>query len=700
MENPATAGTEKIHRAAALIQMGRLDEAHQLLRDILARDEENIAAWELLSRATVNKGELTYILKHILEIRPDHPWAVKELDELEHPTPVGESSQPEAQVLQPVVFPSSPPVIQSPAIQSTAPDFATPEPAPPEPALPEPASPQTPSLQATQPVKKPVQKRRRKTPLVIFISGAMGVLCVALWGYYLMVLMGNYRLNVAGQMTQTAYALQQANCQVLIDQAMQAAGSSCDAIRGNSVCYGNFTIQSKLVSGSTDTFSTRGDIINIQDLQQLSASPLNLSNHQWGIAIFKVMANLPRSLPGENVTLMVFGNTTLDNQSPTLETFYFSSELGQVTCDKVPFDGITIDVPEGTGESFQINGTQLTLMGNASLKANQGGSMDVSLYSGSGKIVSNGQEQYFGAGQQVSVDLGGDNGMQAISVPSAPVPLSQADMQIACTMYGKFCNNAEITPVSAGQAQANIQDAFAPTATASPTPTRTATIAISDTPTTTPIPSMTGTPEPTPTGSRTPTRTATRTRTPTTAGGTILPTLTFSSTPTASNTPTVSDTPTNTATSAPTDTPSDTPTATDTGTATNTATTVPTSTPVLVVNIVEPPVGAHPLIGETNFEAQAWDPGYGSGPGDGIHYIDFWFTDSHGTSVPVLPDVGSPHSEYIHPYCAFGGGGSCPTMSTGAYNYLVAHPDTYYMYVKAYATHGGFSTVSISFIIP
>jgi len=84
------------------------------------------------------------------------------------------------------------------------------------------------------------------------------------------------------------------------------------------------------------------------------------------------MANLPRSLPGETVTLMLFGNTTLDNQSNNLEAFYFSSQLGQVVCDKVPFDGLKIDVPEGSGVQFKINGTELTLMGNASLKANKG----------------------------------------------------------------------------------------------------------------------------------------------------------------------------------------------------------------------------------------------------------------------------------------------------------------------------------------
>ena len=682
MDNPNYPSAEKIRQAVGFIRAGQKEQARLVLREILLNDSNNLTVWELLSRATNNQAELVYCLNHILSIQPGHAWARKELDKVEQPTFPADTLKQESK--------SSEDSKANLRDELGLSSLSTQAPLPVSPAP-----------QSSPPLKRPAKKKRRNLPLVLYISGALGVLCMALWGYYLLVLLGSQRMNSSQRLTQTADALQQANCQVLIDEAMQAAGTSCDKLGGNSVCYGNFTIQSKLVPGSTDPFSQRGDIINIRELQQLSASPLNISNHQWGIAIFKVMANLPRSLPGETVTLMVFGNTTLDNQSPSLETFYFSSQLGQVVCDKVPFDGITIDTPEGSGETFRINGTELTLMGNASLTANPGGNMNVSLYSGSGKIVSNGQEQYFGAGQRVSVELGGDNGMQAIGGPSAPVALSPAEMQIACTMYGKYCSAAEITPVSVEQAQANIQSGLG--ATPSITPTASLRPSASTTLTPTLTLTRTSTPTFTKTATRTLTRTATRTRTTTptrtatlvntaTASGTGIMTATgistFSPTPTPtfSLTPTPADTFTVTSsfTYTPTDITPDTPTYTPTYTATAT-----TSTPLFYVNINEPPSNGTPYstYDQTIFEAQAWDTSVGTGNGVGIRYVYFWFSDSSGDHVLGLPNDGSPVRQGHIKYCAFTGTTTCQSMDSDTFDSLVPG-DLYTMYVQVEATSG------------
>ena len=113
----------------------------------------------------------------------------------------------------------------------------------------------------------------------------------------------------------------------------------------------------------------------------------------------KSLPTCRRSLPGETITMVVFGNTTLDNQSGNMESFYFFSELGQIACEAVPFDGLMITSPDGSGLRINVNGAELTLMGSASLKAVKNGEMEVSIFSGAGKIVSNGEEQYFGAGE-------------------------------------------------------------------------------------------------------------------------------------------------------------------------------------------------------------------------------------------------------------------------------------------------------------
>ena len=331
--------------------------------------------------------------------------------------------------------------------------------------------------------------------------------------------------SLSSSLTGTAIAQNSASCQMLIDRAIQASGGYCGETNSNKVCYGNTTIKAELVPDATQRFSERGDIITVKELRRLSASPLKLETNEWGIAVFKLIANLPRSLPGETITMIVFGNATLDNDSgnsDSLESFYFSSELGQISCEKVPFDGLMINSPEGSGIQFKINGAELTIIGDASIKAIKNGEMEVSLYKGSGKIVSNGEEQYFGAGQKVKVELGGANGNQSISSPSEPDVLTQDEFDIACSLTGQFCSDIEITPISEDEAQGRVQSEITSTPTLIPTQTLTSipTITVEPTNTLLVLPSATLSPAPTATP-----KPPTATKIPPTQTKTSIPTL-------------------------------------------------------------------------------------------------------------------------------------------------------------------------------
>jgi hypothetical protein len=423
--------------------------------------------------------------------------------------------------------------------------------------------------------------------------GLLAMLCLGLGGFSL------YRTGyfpfLTTNITATAIAAENASCRILIEKAIQASGEYCNQIGPNEACYGNTTIKADLVSQATQRFSERGDVVDINQLQRLSAAPLNLTNNEWGIAIFKVMANLPRSLPGQTVKIVVFGNTRLDKNSPNLESFYFSSELGKIVCKKVPFDGLMISMPNGAGISFTVNGTQMTLMGNAGLTASQNGNMQVNIYNGAGVVEADGQQQYVGAGQSVTIPLGGPNGTDPTGPPSAPSPLSADDIQIICTMSGLYCSNSEIPTAAPGDAQATIEaglgitPTISPTRTVTPVPTRTGTVTLTVAlpPSATLSTTRTRTPSHTPTGTRTPTKTRTRTltltrsRTPTltkTVTRTPVLTGTFTSTPrmtpttsplpaftpgaTASHTATLPRMPTITLTPTQTDIPADTATST------------------------------------------------------------------------------------------------------------------------------------------
>ena len=468
MNNFGTSLNKLLKDATELLNAGRKNEARELLREALDLDRNNLTTWELLWRAANDSEEELISLKRILRINPNHVAARRRLAELQ-PAGLNKSDS-------------------QPLSRKTAP--------------------------------RATSRRNRQqagTWLLLFIGGLVAVLCVTITG--LALYRGRYiPFLFSSGLTATAMAEKNASCQALIDRTIQASANYCGDTASNTACYGNNKLKAELVPNVTQRFSERGDMIPVNELRRLSASPLNLDNNEWGIAVFKVLANLPRSLPGETVTMVVFGNATLDNQSgnsDSLESFYFSSELGQIVCEKIPFDGLMIRSPDGGGIRFAINGAELTLMGNASIKAVKNEEMEVSVYKGSARIVSNGQEQYFGAGQSTSVQLGGENGTQAISVPSEPRPIEGTDLTMACTMTGDYCSPSEIVAVSEAQAQAEIQSAITSTPTIIPTPTITRTPSPTEPPTFTLVVLPTATPSPTRTPTATLTKPPTRTRAPT-----------------------------------------------------------------------------------------------------------------------------------------------------------------------------------------
>ncbi|MEZ0395346.1 MAG: hypothetical protein ABWK53_02770 [Anaerolineales bacterium] len=447
---------EWLQQAARLLENGQKAQARQVIRQILLQDDQNITAWEYLSQACYTPQEEIDCLERILHLQPEHAEARRRLSLLRPPPPTV-------------------PPVANPAAAGDS-DL--------------PAPPASTAVQALSPKKPPLSRprKRRREPLAGLIAFCFFLSC-ALLGVTALYNAGIFSGGESGRSTASAAA----DCQRLIEQAMQASADLCERIGPNQVCYGNDTVEAELVPGDNLSFSQRGDVIQVQDLVRLSASPLDLAQQKWGIAIFRVTANLPRSLPGENVTLVVFGNTSLENPAPNLQSFYFSSELGQVVCEQVPFDGILISMPSGAGLRFSVNGAELTLMGSASLRATAGGEMVVSVYEGSASILADGHLVFFGAGQSVSVPLGGENGMEASGPPSEPLPLSESDLAVACTLSGQFCAPQDIQPVNPATAQAALATGLGPTpsqtagtptaraATATATPSRTATPTASST---------------------------------------------------------------------------------------------------------------------------------------------------------------------------------------------------------------------------
>jgi hypothetical protein len=210
-------------------------------------------------------------------------------------------------------------------------------------------------------------------------------------------------------------------CQVILTRAMQSLETTCNGIARNTACYGNNRVKAEPNGSAQLKFDAQGDKASIRDIRTLVSYPLDTKQGTWGLSLLKLQANLPDSLPGQNVTFVVFGDTTLENASGDMKTFYFSSGLGLPNCKEAPRDAIVVKSPNHTEVSFNANGVQITIASTIILRAQRGQSMSVTLIEGQARVTANGVSQVLQPNQSVTVPLGGTNGLTASGAPSAPV---------------------------------------------------------------------------------------------------------------------------------------------------------------------------------------------------------------------------------------------------------------------------------------
>ena len=60
-------------------------------------------------------------------------------------------------------------------------------------------------------------------------------------------------------------------------------------------------------------FNEPSDVTDISMIETIRTAPFNLEGEQWGVAVMVLQANLPQTLPGQNVTFILMGDTELEN---------------------------------------------------------------------------------------------------------------------------------------------------------------------------------------------------------------------------------------------------------------------------------------------------------------------------------------------------------------------------------------------------
>jgi hypothetical protein len=110
-------------------------------------------------------------------------------------------------------------------------------------------------------------------------------------------------------------------CPALVQAALDAADSACNDIGRNQACYGNILIDAVGRPDATGfVFETSGDVVDVNDLESLTLAGMNVANDTWGVALMRLQANLPDTLPGQNVTFLLFGDVEITNAVEAADT--------------------------------------------------------------------------------------------------------------------------------------------------------------------------------------------------------------------------------------------------------------------------------------------------------------------------------------------------------------------------------------------
>ncbi len=160
---------------------------------------------------------------------------------------------------------------------------------------------------------------------------------------------------------------QQLDCSDAIKTAMKQVGDKCGNVGRNKACYGSGSIiatPNDSAQSQDFVFHTPGDKVDVNKLKSLQLAALDPTGQQFGVAYLEIQANLPDTDPTKYVTLILSGDTRLQNvsaaSSQPFQAVVIETGVQSPACHKAPTSGLLIQSRPGTGPvSLTVNGVQL-----------------------------------------------------------------------------------------------------------------------------------------------------------------------------------------------------------------------------------------------------------------------------------------------------------------------------------------------------
>lgn len=220
----------------------------------------------------------------------------------------------------------------------------------------------------------------------------------------------------------TAGPTEALTCDAIIHRAVSRVGDICDALGRNEACYGNTRVEAEFRENADARFNSAGDVVALASLRSIHTASLDVAQQQWGVAILKAQANLPGTLPGQNVTFLLYGDARVDNPSSDMQAVRITTGIGQLECEAAPQSAVLVQSPRGVDVAMTMNGAQVTLGSTIHIRAVANEALTLATIEGMAVVTAFGESQTVLPGLQVSLPLGEADGATVTGPPSEPEP--------------------------------------------------------------------------------------------------------------------------------------------------------------------------------------------------------------------------------------------------------------------------------------
>lgn len=186
--------------------------------------------------------------------------------------------------------------------------------------------------------------------------------------------------------------MQPSTCSEMARQALASIGTACNDLERNSACYGFFNVLASFNQPVTPGFFSRpSDRAEVGALASLRTAAFDVASGQWGVAVLRIQANIPETLPGQAVTLVLLGDAQIaDASNPATQTpmqaFTLSTGIGAPQCREVPPSTLTIQAPRGITVDLTVNGAEIRVGSTAVIHTTEDQRMVVGMLSGRGHM--------------------------------------------------------------------------------------------------------------------------------------------------------------------------------------------------------------------------------------------------------------------------------------------------------------------------